>query len=100
MVQIAGLPTLTDGISIRFFVASEGSKAVKRRLGYSVNINALNNASASAENVIQELNYYIANRNLDHITNAFNQMEQGFQVSMAYAFRQWAMPLLTPLKGL
>jgi hypothetical protein len=68
-----------------FFVASEGSKAVKRRLGYSVNINALNNASASAENVIQELNYYIANRNLDHITNAFNQMEQGFQVSMAYA---------------
>lgn len=63
-----------------FFLATYASQGVKKRISYSISVNGLNNLNSSAEAVIQELNNYIANRNIGHIANAFNQVEQGFQI--------------------
>ena len=68
-----------------FYVALLASKGIKRRLSYSVSINGLNNLNSSAEAIIQELNNFVANRNVGHIANAFNQAEQGFQIYMDQA---------------
>ena len=68
-----------------FYVALHASRGLKRRLSYSVSVNGLNNLNSSAEAIIQELNNFVANRNVGHIANAFNQAEQGFQIYMDQA---------------
>lgn len=68
-----------------FYVTQHAVKGIKKKLSYSISINGLNNLNASAEAMIQELNNYIANRNVGHIANAFNQAEQGFQIYMEQA---------------
>ncbi len=68
-----------------FYVALNASKGIKKKLSYSISVNGLNNLNSSAEAMIQELNNFVANRNVAHITNAFNQAEQGFQIYMDQA---------------
>lgn len=65
-----------------FYLAVVADKGVRRKLSYSVSLNALNNLNTSAEAIINELNAFISNRNVGHIVNAFNQAEQGFQIYM------------------
>jgi hypothetical protein len=68
-----------------FYLAQHASNGIKRRLQFSVSVNGLNNLHSSTEALIQELNNYVANRNIAHIVNAFNQSEQGFQIYMDQA---------------
>lgn len=65
-----------------FYLAETANKLVRRRLSYSLSLNALNNLNNSAETIVNELNSFISNRNIAHIDNAFNQAEQGFQIYM------------------
>lgn len=69
-----------------FYLAHRASDQSKKRISLAVNLNALNSLHSSSENIINELNTYIANRNTGHIDAAFNQAEQGFQIYFQQAF--------------
>jgi hypothetical protein len=68
-----------------FYLAQKAKSAIKKRLSYSVSTNALTNLNSSAESIINELNNFIVNRSISHLDNAFNQVEQGFQIYMDQA---------------
>lgn len=69
-----------------FYLATRAVGKVKKKLSLSINLNALNNLNSSAESIIAEINNYISNRNPGHISGAFNQAEQGFQIYLYQAF--------------
>ena len=66
-----------------FYLATQASTRIRKKIRFSISVNGLNNLHSSAESIISELNNYIANRNVVHIDNAFNQAEQGFQIYLA-----------------
>jgi phage-related protein len=69
-----------------FYLAHRANDQTKKRISLAINLNALNNLQASSENIVNELNNYISNRNPAHIDAAFNQAEQGFQIYLQQAF--------------
>lgn len=66
-----------------FFLAAKAQERIDAAVGPDVSINAANNLANSAESIRQELENYVANKNVGHIDNAFNQSEQGFAIYLA-----------------
>jgi hypothetical protein len=66
-----------------FYLSSEARKVVGKLKGVRANLSAFSNINSSAQAIRQELEHYIANKNLGHIDNAFAQADQGLAIHLA-----------------
>lgn len=66
-----------------FYLSSEARKRVSRLKGVRANLSVFSNVNSSAQAIRQELENYIANKNLGHIDNAYSQADQGLAIHLA-----------------
>lgn len=62
------------------YVTNEAARRVKLARGSRANVNTLNDISNTATSITQELRNYLSNRNVAHIDNAYNSIDQSLAI--------------------